>query len=336
MPTTAKRRSYDKGELIVIEGTEGRVAAVVVTFNRKELLCECLDALLAQTFPLSRIVLIDNASSDGTVDLLAERGYLDNKTLDYVRLPVNSGGAGGFHEGVKRGYDAGFEWLWLMDDDVEPMPDALDKMLSHADVSQCIQGCKVFRDGQSEDWERWANIDESGRRSASREPQDLGYIRAETGCFEGMLINRQIISMIGFPDKRFFIGGDDVAYGYLASKHTQVIYLREACFLKKINKFGYPRLLERMRDRFFHRRSYRFYFLCVRNEILLYGYMRDKVRAGRFSLRIGKMLVMHSVTTLLFERSPSNFVALWRGTFQGYGLLTSPWREFDLRTVQQV
>jgi rhamnopyranosyl-N-acetylglucosaminyl-diphospho-decaprenol beta-1,3/1,4-galactofuranosyltransferase len=317
----------------VIADTQGRVAAVVVTFNRKELLCECLDALLAQTFPVSRIVLIDNASSDGTADLLADRGYLDSEILDYVRLPVNSGGAGGFHEGVKRGYDAGFEWLWLMDDDVEPMPDALDKMLSHADVSQCIQGCKVFRDGQSENWERWANIDESGRRSASLEPQDLGYIRAETGCFEGMLINRHIISVIGFPDKRFFVGGDDVAYGYLASKHTQVIYLREACFLKKINKFGRPRLLERMRDRFFHRRSHRFYFLCVRNEILLYGYMRDRVRTSRFSLRIGKMLLMHSVTTLLFERSPSNFVALWRGTFQGYALLTSPFREFDLGTL---
>ena len=148
-----------------------------------------------------------------------------------------------------------------------------------------------------------------------------------------MLIHRQIVSKIGFPDKRFFVGGDDVAYGYLASKHTRVIYIREACFLKKINKFGYPRLLQRMRDRFLNRRSYRFYFLCVRNEILLYSYMRDKVRASRFSVRIGQLLLMHSVTTLIFERSPSNFAALWRGAFQGYGLLMSPWKDFDLRTL---
>jgi GT2 family glycosyltransferase len=306
---------------------------VVVTFNRKELLCECLDALLSQTSPLGSIVLIDNASSDGTTELLAEKGYLENEIIDYIRLPINSGGAGGFHEGVKRAYEAGFEWLWLMDDDVEPMPAALEKMLSHANVSQCIQGCKVFPDGQSENWERWANIDESGRRSASQESQSLAYISAQSGCFEGMLIHRQIVSKIGFPDKRFFIGGDDVAYGYLASKHTRVIYIREACFLKKINKFGYPRLLQRMRDRFLNRRSYRFYFLCVRNEILLYSYMRDQVRASRFSLRIGQMLLMHSVTTLIFERSLSNFAALWKGTFQGYGLLMSPWKDFDLRTL---
>jgi GT2 family glycosyltransferase len=316
----------------VAEDANGTVAAVVVTFNRKELLCECLEGLLAQASPVARIVLVDNASTDGTADLLTARGYLKNGIVDYVRLPVNSGGAGGFHEGVKRAYEAGFEWLWLMDDDVEPMPRALEKMLSHANVSQCIQGCKVFKDGQSEGWERWASFDESGRRTTPRGPQNPDYIVAQIGCFEGMLIHRRIVAKIGFPDKRFFIGGDDVAYGYLASKHTQVIYLRESCFVKKINKFGHPRLLQRMRDRFLNRRPSRFYFLSVRNELLLYGYTRDKVRAGRFSVRIGKMLLMYSVVTLILERSLANFGALWRGTFQGYGLLTSPRREFDLRT----
>jgi rhamnopyranosyl-N-acetylglucosaminyl-diphospho-decaprenol beta-1,3/1,4-galactofuranosyltransferase len=311
---------------------KGGVAAVIVTYNRKQLLCECLDALLVQTSPVSRIVLVDNASTDGTAGLLAARGYLDNGIVDYIQMPVNGGGAGGFNEGVKRAYEQGYDWLWLMDDDVEPVPDALRTMLSYSKVSQCIQACKAFKDGESEAWERWASIDDSGRRTASNE-QNADYIVAQTGCFEGMLIRREIVAKIGLPDKRFFIGGDDVAYGYLASKHTQVIYIREACFVKKMNKFGYPRFIQRMRDRFLNRRSSRFYFLSVRNELLLYGYMRDKVRAGRFAVRIGKMLLTHSITTLILERSIVNFGALWRGTFQGYGLLTSPWREFDLSTM---
>jgi rhamnopyranosyl-N-acetylglucosaminyl-diphospho-decaprenol beta-1,3/1,4-galactofuranosyltransferase len=316
----------------VTEDANRSIAAVVVTFNRKKLLCECLDGLLAQTSPVARIVLVDNDSTDGTADLLRARGYLEHRIVDYVRLPVNSGGAGGFHEGVKRAYEEGYDWLWLMDDDVEPVPDALRTMLSYSKVSQCIQACKAFKDGESEAWERWASIDDSGRRTASNE-QNADYIVAQTGCFEGMLIHREIVAKIGLPDKRFFIGGDDVAYGYLASKQTQVIYIREACFVKKMNKFGYPRFIQRMRDRFLNRRSPRFYFLSVRNELLLYGYMRDKVRAGRFSVRIGQMLLTHSITTLIFERSFVNFGALWRGTFQGYGLLTSPWREFDLSTM---
>jgi rhamnopyranosyl-N-acetylglucosaminyl-diphospho-decaprenol beta-1,3/1,4-galactofuranosyltransferase len=309
-----------------------RVAAVVVTYNRKQLLCECIDALLAQSSSVTRIVLIDNASTDGTAELLSEKGYFESEILDYTRMPVNTGGAGGFHEGVRRAYEQGYDWLWLMDDDVEPVPHALCTMLSYSNVSECIQACKVFKDGESEGWESWASIDESGRRTTSVE-QNADYIVAETGCFEGMLINRRIVSEIGFPDRRFFIGGDDVAYGYLASRHTQVIYIREPCFLKKINKFGYPRLLQRIRDRFLNRRSSRFYFLCVRNEILLYGYMRDRVRASRFSLRIGKILLVHSVTTLIFERSVVNFGALWKGTFQGYGLLNSPLREFDVKSL---
>ena len=135
MSITPKRRSSDRGELIVVEEAKDAVAAVVVTFNRKELLCECLDALLAQTFPVSRIVLVDNASTDGTYELLAEKGYLERGIFDYFRLPINSGGAGGFHEGVKRAYEAGFDWLWLMDADVEPMPGALERMISYANVS---------------------------------------------------------------------------------------------------------------------------------------------------------------------------------------------------------
>jgi hypothetical protein len=86
---------------------------------------------------------------------------------------------------------------------------------------------------------------------------------------------------------------------------------------KKINKFGYPRLLQRMRDRFLNRRSYRFYFLCVSNELLLYIYMRDQVRVSRFSFRIAKMLLMHSMTTLISEPSLSQLRRTVEGRIPG-------------------
>src|SRR2546423_13459309 len=71
------------------------VCAVVATFNRKELLAECLDALFAQTHPLDRIFVIDNASTDGTPELLRERRFLDRPELEHVRLEANRGGTGG-------------------------------------------------------------------------------------------------------------------------------------------------------------------------------------------------------------------------------------------------
>src|SRR5260370_19287747 len=115
----------------------GSVAAVIVTFNRKHLLGKCLEAVSAETGRCERLFIIDNASSDGTSEFLAAKGFLDEST-EYVRLPVNSGSAGGFHEGMRRAYEAGFEWLWLMDDDGCPASDCLERLLSFSTVLDVI------------------------------------------------------------------------------------------------------------------------------------------------------------------------------------------------------
>src|SRR4051812_18012026 len=96
-----------------------RVCAVVVTFNRKKLLVECLRGLLAQTRPLDHLIVINNASTDGTADMLAA----EFPELDVVHLPSNVGGAGGFHAGMKWARENGFDWTWVMDDDVAPFPE---------------------------------------------------------------------------------------------------------------------------------------------------------------------------------------------------------------------
>ena len=69
-----------------------RVCAVLVTFNRKTLLRTCLNSLLKQTRPIDQILIVDNASSDGTPELLRE----EFPQLPLLRLDRNTGGAGGF------------------------------------------------------------------------------------------------------------------------------------------------------------------------------------------------------------------------------------------------
>ena len=311
-----------------------RTIAVVVTYNRKELLIECLTALLRQTCRVARIMLIDNASTDGTPELLAQSGLLDDPTIDYVRLPVNSGGSGGFHEGVKRAYATGYEWLWIMDDDVEPYPDSLARMLSYSDISGCIHGAEVFRDGQRLEWEHWTKVTRSGKLSASEIQFHDDWIPVSVGCFEGMLIRRDIVSRIGFPDKRFFIGGDDVAYGYLASRHTQAIYIRKPCFIKKIKPEPFLAAWPaRFRNRLWHHRSRRFYFLAVRNELLLQLYLRDAVQPVCFYMRIFMRLLRLSAITLLCERRIDSFCLLWKGAWSGLKTRFLPGREVDLNEI---
>src|ERR671932_2348661 len=105
------------------------VAAAVVTYNRRELLLECVDAVLAQTHPVQRLFVVDNASTDGTEQHVRARGALDGDGVEYVRLDHNAGGAGGFAEAVRLAREAGCDWIWLMDDDSEPLQDSLHRLL---------------------------------------------------------------------------------------------------------------------------------------------------------------------------------------------------------------
>jgi rhamnopyranosyl-N-acetylglucosaminyl-diphospho-decaprenol beta-1,3/1,4-galactofuranosyltransferase len=107
-----------------------RVCALVLTYNRKELLAECLGALLGQTTPPAAIVVFDNASSDGTGDFLRDRGLLDDDRVRLHRVEENLGSAGGYAAGIRIGREVDADWLWLMDDDAEPRPDGLERLLA--------------------------------------------------------------------------------------------------------------------------------------------------------------------------------------------------------------
>jgi rhamnopyranosyl-N-acetylglucosaminyl-diphospho-decaprenol beta-1,3/1,4-galactofuranosyltransferase len=103
----------------------GRVVAVIVTWNRRDLLLESIGAVTTQRVAPERVVVVDNASTDGTAD--AVRASYPEVTL--VRLDRNTGGAGGFAVGLRHALDAGAELVWLMDDDTVPEPGALEHLL---------------------------------------------------------------------------------------------------------------------------------------------------------------------------------------------------------------
>lgn len=107
-----------------------KVIAVIVTYNRIKLLKECLNAVLSQTYKVHKIVLIDNASTDGTADLFIKGGEYDKDVIDYRRMETNLGGAGGFYEGIKICRDMECDYVWIMDDDTIPYTDCLEELMS--------------------------------------------------------------------------------------------------------------------------------------------------------------------------------------------------------------
>ena len=112
------------------------INCVVVTYNRLSLLQENILALKQQTFPLHKIFIINNCSTDGTHE------FLDSLSSDFqmeiIHLPENKGGAWGFYEGIKQAVLAGCDYVWIMDDDTIPTKNALEELTKGLSLSDRI------------------------------------------------------------------------------------------------------------------------------------------------------------------------------------------------------
>lgn len=202
----------------------------IVTYNRSGLLSRLLTSIAEMDPKPGHIVIVDNASTDDTVDVVEsyrERIEPASKIV-YRRMETNTGGSGGFSEGMRVAYELGSEWIWLMDDDVEVIPDGLAKMGKWAPRFQSIQGRRYDYDGSEFYWQyRIAEPLGIPIPFAPAAFDESGYKPMNSGCFEGMFINRDIVRQIGLPDPRFFIYWDDQVYGWLASRVTQSVIVDE-------------------------------------------------------------------------------------------------------------
>lgn len=293
------------------------VCAVVVTYNRKDFLLECLESLRKQVYPLQGIYLIDNASVDGTPKVLLESGYikdlppqdlnapweveseikeLTNRNtirFHYVRMHKNRGGAGGFYEGVKRAYKKGYSWLWLMDDDTIACDGALFTLLNK--IESLDLGNKkigfacskvVWIDGTP----HFMNIP-SIRQVLNGIPfnyyEERGVLLVETASFVSLLISREVVKEVGLPLKEFFIWADDVEYTLRITRRGFIgLYVAESLVVHK-TKVNYS-VTQVYDERFFYnnrnwlwvRRLYNggtIYLLCLAGKLLLFPLLPRRV-----------------------------------------------------------
>jgi GT2 family glycosyltransferase len=254
---------------------------------------------MLQSRLLDHILVINNASTDGTREMLRTQF----PSLEVLTLPENRGGAGGFHAGIKAAYEAGYDWVWVMDDDVEPHQDCLETMLRYSSLSGFIH-VRREHDGVPFPWEGAWDVYRKAKCPFERDisfEHNREWISVNYGCFEGALICRDVISKIGFPDIRFFIRGDDSIYGYVASLYTNVIYLNFVGMRRKLATDGKP-------DR------YKVYFE-FRNRFLFYEYFdRFGIPSSKLMLWMGILLDVGRV--LRWEREIRNVRGL-RSIYSG-------------------
>ena len=201
---------------------------VIVTFNRSHLLTGLLTSISRMAPKPGHVVVIDNASSDDTTEVVESFRTTIGTEIVYRRLEENTGGSGGFSEGMRTAYELGSEWIWMMDDDVEVVQDGLARMGAWTPRFKSIQGRRYDYDGSEFYWQY--RIAERMGIPIPFAPAGFdasGFKEMNSGCFEGMFIHRSIVQQIGLPDPRFFIYWDDQTYGWLASRRTTAVIVDE-------------------------------------------------------------------------------------------------------------
>lgn len=187
-----------------------KVMGVVVTYNRKELLVKNIEMQLKQTYPLEKIILVDNNSTDGTEEYLSRLGYLNNERIFYLKLDENIGGAGGFYTGTKTAYELGADAIWLMDDDGRPNDKyALEVLLKKVVGKELYLVNSLVKSSEKELSFTICNQD---RTDSLQIYIKDGVIKNAVSAFNGTLVSKELVAKIGYPNKDFFIKGDETDY----------------------------------------------------------------------------------------------------------------------------
>ena len=215
-----------------------KISAVIVTYNRKELLKECIISLLRQTKKLDNIIIIDNNSTDGTGELIRS----EFKNLSYIKLYENLGGAGGFYEGIKIAYKNGYDWIWAMDDDAEPKNNALEKLISSSFINQKSTGAllSLLVNENNKIDNRSIEAIEGVEKTFKNKKLDIRNqikinkeIKISSYPLVGVLVSHRAIKKIGYPNPKFFIQCDDIEFLLRVSDHYNIFIIPDSKIIHK-------------------------------------------------------------------------------------------------------
>ena len=201
-----------------------KIYAVVLSYKRKDLLKRCLDGIGAQSRPCDAIIVVDNASNDGTEEMLLESDIANLKV--YV-LSRNTGASGGFSAGFRIAYQQGADFVWMMDDDVIPEPDALEQLLE-ADqrLAERKQARSFLLSMAFTEAGLLTNVPRIDERTNAIDYEnwpallDIGVVPVRPATYVSILVPRETLAQHGVPLAPMFMWGDDTEFTLRISQNT--------------------------------------------------------------------------------------------------------------------
>lgn len=238
-----------------------KVAAIVVTFNRKADLLHNIEALKNQVYDNLDILVIDNASTDGTAEALKD--LIENGDIQYFNTGANLGGAGGFNYGMRVAAEKEYSHLWIMDDDCIPEPLTLDNLMKADEKLQgdygFLSSVAYWKDGSICNM----NIQKTSLKEkiADYESELVPVIMA---TFVSALFPLGMVKKYGLPIKEFFIWSDDLEYTRRISRNEKCYVVNSSRVLHDMKSNDKVNIATDSPDRL-SRYSY-----LYRNEVYLY------------------------------------------------------------------
>lgn len=202
------------------------VTAVIVTFNRKQALSNILMAVAKQTYPISNVLVVDNASTDGTASYISDKlaldidvninekvltvGNLNQVKINWYRAASNGGGSNGFYLGMKIANEYfNPDLYWLMDDDGEPDKSCLSKLVQSRNDTDYVMPMSIDIDNR--DQLSWPVRMHNGKKTINYQElkDDWGPKMDFVTPFNGALLSRKCVNKVGYINPKLFIWGDE-------------------------------------------------------------------------------------------------------------------------------
>lgn len=219
-----------------------RVVAVVVAWNRAELLTRALAGIAGQLRRPDLVLVIDNASTDGSAELARGCEVVDH----VITLPTNTGGAGGFAAGIAVAVqDLDADLVWIMDDDTVPTPEALSHLLATRAVHPGPLAVLASRADWTDGREHPMNAPRSRLDAGPAErrwAEALGARPIRSASFVSILIDAGAVRAEGLPVADYFLWNDDFEYTCRLLRHRQGLYVPASRVLHLTSSFGDSRI----------------------------------------------------------------------------------------------
>jgi rhamnopyranosyl-N-acetylglucosaminyl-diphospho-decaprenol beta-1,3/1,4-galactofuranosyltransferase len=297
-----------------------RVLTLIITFNDVAVIQQALEGLRRQTRPSDAIVIVDNASTDGTLD----QDF--SKSVVIFRNSKNLGPSGAVQIGFAFAFENGFDWTWILDADSVPEPDALEKLLAFFDHLKTTQQERLcFLASWPVNEAGGVKEQPIGLERAESKLIPLASVRDSTQCdctlWSGSLYRMTAVVRIGLPTADYVADMGEIEYGYRARQlgftsyivHNSVVRHdvgREPGVVSRLYRFG-PINLPLVETS-----PWRSYY-AVRNMIYFWLY-QSKPRRAKPVLRVMVTVFIFAFSFILRPLSHrAQLVACFRGIRDG-------------------